>query len=73
MGDADSEQCEPTGTRPDTEKFAALCLSLFFFPHVHYSYAYALKALKLNTLQIRRQHFDVLFFIHVVLGSKFFP
>jgi hypothetical protein len=46
------------------QKFAALCFKRFF-PHVNYSYFYALRK--------RWYHLDVLFIIQVCLGSEFCP
>jgi hypothetical protein len=41
---------------------------------VDYNYPYALETLKLDTLKVRRQHTDALFFlINVFLGSKLCP
>jgi hypothetical protein len=54
------------------QKFAALCYNRFL-PHVHYSYAEALKYLKLHTLHKRRYHLDALFLIQVYCGLKYCP
>jgi hypothetical protein len=37
----------------------------FLFYVVDYNYAYTLQSLKLHTLQVRRQHVDAPFLIHV--------
>jgi hypothetical protein len=44
-----------------------------FFPHVHYSYTYALECLQIYTLRKRSYHFNALFHIKVYFGSKFYP
>jgi hypothetical protein len=53
-------------------KFVALRFSRFFPPN-SYNYAGALEYLKLHTLQVRRRYLDALFFIQVILGTKFCP
>jgi hypothetical protein len=44
-----------------------------FFPQIDYCYEFALKQLKLHTLQERRNHLDALFLIQVYSGSIFCP
>jgi len=46
-------------------KFAALCYTRFV-PHIPYYYACVLELLKLYTLQVRRLHYEALFFIRVL-------
>jgi hypothetical protein len=50
-------------------KFAALCLKIFF-NDVEYHYGNVLGKLNLQTLHIRRRHFDAMFLIDVFSGTK---
>jgi hypothetical protein len=54
-------------------KFAALCHNRFLFPDVEYHYGNILEKLNLQTLHIRRRHFDALFLINVFSGTKHCP
>jgi hypothetical protein len=40
---------------------------------VKYHYNNILEKLSLQTLHIRRRHFDALFLIHVLCGTKYYP
>jgi hypothetical protein len=53
-------------------KFAALCQKRFF-PDVEYHYDNVLGKLNLQTLHIRRRHFDAVFLINVFSGTKQCP
>jgi hypothetical protein len=54
------------------QKYVAICFKRFF-PHIRYSYAYALEQIKLHTLHKRRYHINALLFIQVYVGSKLGP
>jgi hypothetical protein len=53
-------------------KFAALCHKNCF-QDVEYHYDNILEKLNLQTLHIRRRHFDALFLINVLSGTKYCP
>jgi hypothetical protein len=52
------------------EKIYALCFTCYF-PHVHYSYVYALGQFKLHTLWKGKYHLDALVLFQVYLGFNF--
>jgi hypothetical protein len=54
------------------KKIVALCQKRFF-QDVEYRYDNMLEKLNLQTLHIRRRHFDALFLINVFSGSKHWP
>jgi hypothetical protein len=53
-------------------KFAALCHETFS-QDVEYYYDIILEQLNLQTLHIRRRHFDALVLINAFIGSKYYP
>jgi hypothetical protein len=53
-------------------KFAALCHRRFF-QDVEYHYDIIFKKVNLETLHMRRRHFDALFLINAFFGTKYCP
>ncbi|PNF27531.1 hypothetical protein B7P43_G02896 [Cryptotermes secundus] len=51
------------------QKFASVCFYRFF-PHISYTYAYALEKLSLQSLHKRRHHLDALFLVQVFRRLK---